>query len=227
MKSLLKRLLYLITSLLIATAILLNIYDYYLNRYKVTKVVDGDTINVQSLNPFKNKDKTLEVRYIGIDSPEISQGKEPHQCYAEEAFNLNKELVLKKTVKLEFDVNKIDRFGRYLAYVYIDDYMVNKTLLEKGAAKFFLDTVNLRYQQDLINLANQAHQEKAGLWTECAKNKKQGCNIKGNLDKFDKRWYHLPNFRHYNQAVVNLENGDQWFCSEEEAIKAGFEKARE
>jgi len=54
-----------------------------------------------------------------------------------------------------------------------------------------------------------------------------GCVIKGNLDRNDVRYYHLPEFRHYDQVEMNFEHGDRWFCSEEEAIKAGFTRARE
>ena len=61
-----------------------------------------------------------------------------------------------------------------------------------------------------------------GLWQECGP-----CLIKGNVDRLDKRWYHLPGFRHYESTEVNLEHGDRWFCSEGEAQEAGFERARE
>ena len=47
------------------------------------------------------------------------------------------------------------------------------------------------------------------------------------VDKNDKRWSHLPYFRHYDQVEVNLDHGDRWFCTEKEAIEAGFERARE
>ena len=63
-----------------------------------------------------------------------------------------------------------------------------------------------------------------GLWAECWK--ESDCAIKGNVDRNDKRWYHLPEFRHYDQTEMNLDHGDRWFCTEEQAIKAGFERAR-
>lgn len=183
----------------------------------VTEVVDGDTIKLED---------GRVIRYLGVDTPE------EEQCFTQQAKMLNQALVLDKTVRLEMDTNEMDRFGRYLAYVYVQDkggeeIFVNQYLLDQGAGVFFLDTVNLRYQDILIETAEQSHQEKKGLWRACAPLPEYGCQIKGNLDRLDKRWYHLPSDRHHKQAVVNLENGDRWFCSEEEAQAAGFKRARE
>jgi len=199
--------------------------DY--SSYQVIAVTDGDTIKVKSLNPLK-KAEVWEIRYLGIDTPELGKGDKKDDCYALEAKKINENLVLGQKVKLEFDKNKIDRFGRYLAYVYLKtnkEIMINQTLLKKGAGRFFLDTVNTKYQEQLISSANQAHQEKKGLWQACALDS-QGCLVKGNMDNSGHRWYHLPDFRHYSQVVINLEKGDQWFCTEDEAVEAGFQKAR-
>ncbi len=182
----------------------------------VTRVIDGDTIELS--------DDRI-IRYIGIDSPELAT----EECFSQEAKKLNQDLVLNQKVRVELDTNQMDRFGRYLAYVYAKDakkeVFVNQYLLEQGAGEFFLDTVNLKYQSELVKAAEKGYSEKKGKWSACALDQ-QGCIIKANLDKLDKRWYHLPGFRHYDQVKINLEKGDRWFCTEEEAIKAGFEKAR-
>jgi len=178
--------------------------------FTVAKVVDGDTIKL-------NDGRT--IRYIGLDAPEEGE------CFAEEAKKINSDLVLGKKVRFEMDTNEMDRFGRYLSYLFLQDdeeVFVNQYLLQEGAGEFFLDTVNLRYQDLLVQTAEKAHQENKGLWQTCGP-----CQIKGNLDRMDKRWYHLPSFRHYETTEVNLEHGDRWFCTEEEAISAGFERARE
>ncbi|HUV43139.1 MAG TPA: thermonuclease family protein [Patescibacteria group bacterium] len=183
--------------------------------FLVSEVIDGDTIR---LNDGRR------VRYIGLDAPE------EEKCFAEEAKKINEELVLGKEVRLERDVNEMDRFGRYLAYIYVQEeekeVFVNQFLLEEGAGEFFLDTVNLKHQEVLAQAAEKAHDEKKGLWQVCALDK-NGCQIKGNVDRLDKRWYHLPSFRHYEATEVNLKHGDRWFCSEGEALEAGFERARE
>lgn len=186
-------------------------------NFTVIKVVDGDTIKL---------DDNRTIRYIGVDSPEEDE------CFIWQAKKVNSEAVLANKVRLEMDINEMDHFGRYLAYVFVQDekggeVFVNEHLLGEGAAEFFLDTVNLRYQALLVQAAEQAHQEKKGLWQACAPDPKLGCQIKGNLDRLDKRWYHLPTFRHYDQVVINLEHGDRWFCTEEQAQAAGFKRARE
>jgi len=186
--------------------------------YFVTQVTDGDTIKLNNGEI---------IRYIGIDAPELEKGENEAQCFAQQAKEINERLVKNKKIRIETDKNEMDRFGRTLAYVYQDDIFINQQLLEQGAGKFYLDTINNKYQSTLIAAANQAHEGKVGLWRDCAPDPEAGCLIKGNLDRLDHRWYHLPEFRHYSQVVVSLGKSDQWFCTEEEAQGAGFEKARE
>jgi micrococcal nuclease len=134
---------------------------------------------------------------------------------------------LNKKVRLQTDANELDQFGRTLAYVFVEQRLINKELLARGAGKYFEDYLNHKYQSELIAAAKAAHSQKLGLWSECAEDKTDGCLVKGNLDPNDRRFYHLPHFRHYSQIVMNLDKGDRWFCSEQEAIAAGFKRARE
>ena len=192
--------------------------------FKVTEVVDGDTIKLED---------NTDIRYIGLDTPELGRGDTPSECFAQEAKEINQNLVLGKKIRIETDVNKMDRFGRTLAYVYLQpnkgktEIFINEYLLKEGVAKFHLDTVNQRYIQTLVTAAEFAHKEKKGLWSFCAPDHKVGCQVKGNYDKRGHRFYHLPEFRHYSVTTVDFENGDQWFCTEQEAQKAGFTRARE
>ena len=95
--------------------------------YLVTRVVDGDTI------VLSNGER---LRYIGVDTPETKHPKKGLQCYGKEASAFNKKLVEGKKVKLEFDVQQKDRYGRLLAYVYLEDgTFVNAELLRKGYAQ--------------------------------------------------------------------------------------------
>jgi len=185
---------------------------YAIDGFKpvVMRVIDGDTIELKD---------GRRVRYLGIDTPEEGE------CFYEESTKMNEELVLGKKVELKFDIDSMDDYGRMLAYVYVDGQMVNKLLLEKGAGRYYFDEQTQKFSQELVEAAEQAHEQKQGLWEVCGG--EEGCVIKGNLDKSDKRWYHLSSFRHYEQTVVNLNKGDRWFCSEEEAQRAGFERARE
>ena len=93
----------------------------------VTKVTDGDTI--------KLSDGT-KVRYIGIGTPETKHPKKPVQFFGKEASEANKKLVEGKKVRLEYDVQKTDKYKRTLAYVYLEDgTFVNAWLVENGYAR--------------------------------------------------------------------------------------------
>lgn len=178
-------------------------------RPTVTRIIDGDTIEVSSYD--KN------IRLIGIDTAE--QG----ECYREESTKVTRDLLLNKLVRVETDYNETDNFGRVLAYIYLQDgTFANKRLLELGAGEFFHDSVNLKHQGELISAAENARESMAGYWKACGP-----CVVKGNYDIHGKRYYHMPEFRHYSQVVVNLDKADRWFCSEAEALGAGFVRARE
>jgi endonuclease YncB( thermonuclease family) len=116
---------------------------------KVTYVDDGDTI-------FLNDGR--EIRYIGIDAPEI--GKR----YYAEATNRNKELVFEKEVMLEYDRQKIDPFGRHLAYVFVDRELINSKLLEEGYAKVKIFSPDIKYLNDFREAEKIAQQKKIGVW---------------------------------------------------------------
>lgn len=121
----------------------------------VTRVIDGDTIVIEGGEV---------VRYIGIDTPEVAQGRE---CYSTEASNKNKELVEGKMVRLEKDVSEKDRYQRLLRYVYIGDTFVNEYLVREGYATAITYPPDVKYQE-LFRLAErQARESNKGLWKEC------------------------------------------------------------
>ena len=93
-------------------------------EFKCIRVVDGDTIEIEDSNGEKYK-----VRYIGINTPETDDE------YGDTATKVNSGLVLGKIVTLEKDVSDIDRYGRILAYVYVDDIFVNAYLVANGYAQ--------------------------------------------------------------------------------------------
>jgi micrococcal nuclease len=87
----------------------------------VTRVIDGDTIELET---------GVKIRYLMVNAPETTSGK--NECYGSNAVTFNTDLVLNKTVKLEYDVECEDRFGRTLAYVSVDGQEVNSLMLERG-----------------------------------------------------------------------------------------------
>ncbi|MFC1496298.1 thermonuclease family protein [Candidatus Margulisiibacteriota bacterium] len=125
--------------------------------FMVKRVVDGDTIKLT------NGEK---VRYIGIDTPETKHPKKPVQYFGKEASEANKMLVEGKQVRLEFDVQKRDRYGRLLAYVYVDDIFVNAWLVWNGYAQVSTYPPNVKYQEYFLKLQRVARKEKRGLWRE-------------------------------------------------------------
>ena len=127
---------------------------------RVHRVVDGDTIELT--------DGRL-VRYIGIDAPELRRREGTHwvvdpQPFGQEARDANARLVEGKTVRLEYDVQTRDRYGRLLAYVYADGQMVNATLLEAGYARLLTIPPDVRYAERFQRLAEEARRLHRGLW---------------------------------------------------------------
>ena len=129
------------------------------------RVVDGDTVQLS--------DGRL-LRYIGIDTPEVRQrdgdrwvvNPEPFGRAATEA---NRRLVEGKAVRLEYDVQTHDRFGRLLAYVYVPagdagEAMVNAELVRLGMAQPMTIPPNVKYAERFRALAEEARREGRGLW---------------------------------------------------------------
>lgn len=128
--------------------------------YQVLRVIDGDTIEVE-LEGRKEK-----VRYIGINAPEL------HETFGFKASRANRELVDGQTVKLEFDEQRRDQYGRTLAYVYVQPagqpqwVMVNAELLRRGLACVTTYPPNLRHQEHFGRLQDEARKGRLGLWAD-------------------------------------------------------------
>lgn len=125
------------------------------DQYTVERVIDGDTI------VLTNGEK---VRYIGIDTPETKDPRKPVEYFGKEAYEANRKLVEGKTVRLEFDVQKTDKYGRLLAYVYIGDIFVNAWLVENGYAKVSTYPPNVKYQELFLKLQKEARENNRGFW---------------------------------------------------------------
>lgn len=124
----------------------------------VVRVVDGDTIRVRI------DGRTEKVRYIGIDTPEVHHPVKGEQPGGREAARLNGQLVLGKHVRLELDLQERDRYRRLLAYVWVDDVMVNAELVRRGYAQVMTVPPNVRYQDLFLRLQREARESGRGLW---------------------------------------------------------------
>lgn len=165
-------------------------------KVKIEDVIDGDTIIIQGGE---------RVRYIGINTPEK---EEPYFSQAKE---LNKKLVLGKKVKLEFDVQKRDRYGRLLAYVWTDGILVNKILVEEGLAVSETIQPNVKYQSIILQAQKDARNKCKGLWKSLCENiKNKKCieiirinaNPKGDDNKNkNKEWIEIKNNCEYKISM--------------------------
>ena len=141
-----------------------NYADIYVKR-----VVDGDTLQLETGE---------RVRLIGIDTPEIhesdklyrdSQRTQRDASTIKElgmrAYEFTKKLVEGKRVSLEFDVEKYDKYGRLLAYVYLKDgTFVNAKIVEEGYASLMTIPPNVKYADSFLKLYQQARNNRRGLW---------------------------------------------------------------
>jgi micrococcal nuclease len=125
----------------------------------VVHVDDGDTIDVRI------GARVVRVRYIGIDAPEIAHGdRGPGGPGGFAAARLNAALVGGRAVRLELDVERHDRYGRVLAYVWTGDTMLNAELVGRGYARAMPIAPNLRHAARFAALEAEARAARRGLW---------------------------------------------------------------
>jgi micrococcal nuclease len=129
----------------------------------VTRVVDGDTVHVR----IDGADEP--VRYIGVDTPETVKPRTPVQCYGKAASAENHRLVDHEPVRLRFDAERRDRYGRLLAYVYraSDGLFVNAALIRGGYATVLSIPPNTAHATELAALERRARERRRGLWRRC------------------------------------------------------------
>jgi micrococcal nuclease len=84
-----------------------------------------------------------------------------------EAAEANRRLVAGKTVRLEFDQRGRDKYGRLLAYVYVDGLFVNAELIRQGHAQVSTHRDNQRYHDEFARLQDSAIAARRGLWGGC------------------------------------------------------------
>lgn len=128
----------------------------------VTRVVDGDTIEVL----FRGDE--LDVRLIGIDTPETVAPGEPVQCFGPEASAFTERELEGERVMLELDVERVDRYGRTLAYVWNEGRLFNRVLVARGFAVVSTYPPNVKYVDQFVAAQRHARERGLGLWGACA-----------------------------------------------------------
>ena len=199
----------------------------------VSKVIDGDTLIVQ----FPDK-KTEKVRLIGVDTPETEHPSKQVEHYGKEASAFTKRIADGKKVRLELDQAfkaKKHRgvYGRLLAYIFIQQadgswLDLNAELIKQGYAHAYTRFPFSRLEE-FRKLEKEAREAKRGLWAEEVKpvqvKQTDKCLIKGNIGSKGKKIYHMPGMRCYKKTKIDESKGERWFCTEEEAVQAGWRKS--
>jgi micrococcal nuclease len=128
------------------------------NFYLCTRVIDGDTIIV-------NIDgKEERVRLIGMDTPETVHPSKPVEYFGKEASEFTKRMVEGKRVRLEFDWQRRDKYGRLLAYVYLKDgTFLNAEIIKQGYG-FAYTRFPFKYLEEFRQYEREARENGRGLW---------------------------------------------------------------
>lgn len=156
---------------LIFIIILLNPNFVYANEKidaKFKSCIDGDTAR------FIVNNQEIKVRFLAIDTPETNHPQKKEELYGKEAkeYTCNKITNANKII-LEFDNNseKKDKYNRYLAWVFVDDNLIQKELIKNGLAKVAYIYGDYKYTDELLIEEQKAKNNKIGLFSEIDKQK--------------------------------------------------------
>ena len=122
-----------------------------------TKVVDGDTIIISNGE---------RVRLIGVDTPETNRPNKPVEYFGKEATAFTNSMVGGKVVKLKYDQQRRDKYGRLLAYVFlVDGTFLNAEIIKQGYGNVFT-RFPFKYMEEFRQYEKEAREAKRGLWAD-------------------------------------------------------------
>jgi len=191
-------------------------------------VIDGDTIEVHG----------QRIRLHGIDAPESSQPCQAadgasYRCGQQAARALDALIADRPVSCRQTDV---DRYGRIVAVCAVAGVDVGEAMVRDGWALAYRD-----YSTDYVDDEAQAEAEGTGMWAGTFvapwEYRRGGagavqpaaageCTIKGNIASSGERIYHVPGGQYYDRTEINEAKGERRFCSEAEAVAAGWRKAK-
>lgn len=196
-------------------------------------MIDGDTLAIGA----------VRVRLEGIDAPELEQtcgrGSAARwllgswKCGKASADYLTRQ-VAGRTVRCES--RGTDAYGRMLAVCSVDGLELNADLVRQGLAWAFV-----KYSQRYVEIEAEARAAKRGVWqaeakpawvwraerwqsAEAERGDGGACLIKGNITRGG-HIYHMPWDRWYDKTRIETGKGERWFCTEAEAVAAGWRPA--
>ena len=130
---------------------------------KLSKCIDGDTAR------FTLKGEDIKVRFLGINAPEVASGNKEAEEFGDTAaeYTCNR-LKKAKKIELEYDSasDKVDKYDRYLAYVFVDDKLLETDILKKGYAKVQYINDKYKYYDELIKAEEKAKNNNLGIYGE-------------------------------------------------------------
>lgn len=130
---------------------------------KFDSCVDGDTAK------FLYKNKIITTRFLAVDTPETKHPTKPVEAWGKEAsdYTCNKIKNANKIV-LEYDDNsdEVDKYNRHLAWVWVDNKLLQKELISKGYAKVAYLYGNYKYTKELQEIEKTAIDKKLGIWSD-------------------------------------------------------------
>ena len=133
---------------------LVFIYNARPQAHLVKRVIDGDTIQLSN---------GKIVRLIGVDTPETKHPRKPVEYYGKEASAFTKKMAEGKVVRLEYDQQKIDKYGRLLAYVYLSDgTFLNAEIIKQGYGHAYTRSP-FKYLEQFRQYEKEARENKRGL----------------------------------------------------------------
>ncbi|WP_226346893.1 thermonuclease family protein [Agilicoccus flavus] len=204
----------------------------------VVGVVDGDTIKVRV------DGRTERVRVIGIDTPELAGD----ECFAQEAASRMQSLAQSRSVRLSADPTQDDRdrYGRLLRHVILaDGRSAARVLIGEGFGREYTYDAAYRGQAEHRRAQESARAAGRGVWssgcatapTEASADQQASatapspsagrCDIKGNISGDGEKIYHVPGGRSYAKTRIDEGKGERMFCSEDQALAAGWRAARD
>ncbi|MCP2604945.1 thermonuclease family protein [Candidatus Aminicenantes bacterium AH-873-B07] len=163
----LKLILFSILIFIILLSFLIKRSFYYFEKKKsfdtgiVIKVYDGDTIKVKFINGMIDK-----IRFIGVNCPEVDDEREEIRIFAYVAKRFTFVNLYRKKIKLTYDWKFRDKYGRILAYVWLNNNLFNEIIIKKGLAfAFFKFPFKREYQMRFKEAERLARFNKKGFWS--------------------------------------------------------------
>jgi len=168
----------------------------------VKRIIDGDTIVVDIYND-------TSIRLLGINTPEKGE------LYYSEAKEFLENLILNKTIKLEYGKEKYDKYKRVLAYVHLNNQNINSKLIEGGFANYYFPSGKDNYYNEFVNAMNKCLENNKNLCEQS----KDLCSNCIELKEFN---YKSQEIIFYNKCDYDCELND-WIVTGEGRKKFVFE----